>query len=1466
VADLDNLVVTVGGDISDLQAAFDQIPEAAQTAAAAVQDAFAGQTDLFSDIGTQAQEAFAAVPEAAQAAAAEVADAFAGQADLFTGIDEQAQQAFDAIPVAAEEAAQATEAALGGVGDEVAQSFAQISQAAEEAGTTVNEAFGSTSGLSEIPDEANAATQAIGGIADEANTAAQGLDDVAESMSGMGASAGEVASNIEQIPPALHEVETESSSVSEGFTEMLATGLELAGIAITLEALKEALMGSIEAFAEFQRAGEALAAITQDAEGAAAALEAIPALADSLAQAIPSLEAAQQKFALFGVTLGQMPALLTAVSDAARASGNDFDSVASSFERMDATGKVMTRSLVAAGLSMTDLGNAMGMTNASVKDIQNAFANYGTDAEAAAERANVLVAATQKIAGISQATAGDVTGSWQQMSNAVHEAAVNIGDSLALIGGPGGVGVFKLALQGIETFVVALIGYVQQAVDIIVGLGKVALDVFMSVGRAAVAAANQDWTGAWSAITNGWNAVASDVHDTGQKMAADWTANGKIIDQIWATTATNVKTSTDGMTQSAFAMGKELLNEGYAATQLGAMLTAMGYSASQVGDALKLLGVKADQSGQQIQVALAKLGQSVASLLNSIPATEDAYLIQLQQGGEKATQMLSQINQALALAMKDMANLSLTPAQIAGIQQYIDQLNALKMTVQGFIEDDNLTKLGDKIQALADKFPVQVAEMDPAIQEWIKDMTAFAAAQHQAAQTDDPAAILANLLAMQKGFDDLADSMQKDWATFDTTFGKSLTSQLADAGVFTTQMEANIQAINKSWIDSSTTVTTWGAKVGAVYAMLKVLKIDDVSLDEQQLAAMQRNLQTMEQMGAPLQQQLAVQAQIAQLQIKIADSTGATAQQTLQWTEQLTAVQTQMNVLKDQTIGLSNLYTGMVKALGTAWTDLGKGLGDAMVSGQNFGAALTKVFDTLKQQIAELVTQYLLNQLKDAFLQNTDAVNSFAKVFNSIFGGSSGGGIIAPAMQSAGQAAQDFSQVSITYFGQAGDAVKSFSNTASSSMSSAANSVSQSASQMVSGLTAVASVVSAIASIFSAIELMHTNTLLSDIEHETARMAIYLGDSGSGSIQFYTGKSAEFLNYIHSDIVSMRGTLEAANQTLTDILAAVVVGGGGSGSGSGSGGSALQQLITQLGLDMKELSNQINGPYGLGPAVQGAATATGTATTATTGFTASVTAATTATTAAATAATTSTSALQASIQLIQTQIATLQGNLPTDTAAQYMQAQVQITALNGQLTTLNSQLVAAGGAVGTVATAATNTAAVMVASALSVTDANNAQFTAEAAAATAAAAALNTVSTTATNAATGINQMNGMVSTTIGTLSTTFASMLKAANAANPSTATAALGISATGPLTITLPNTTVATIGAGGAGGTGGSNSFTSNNILTNPGQLILNIQTNITPGVVAMNNNAQIQQFSDLVSKNVVTKLQQVGGQKIR
>lgn len=1038
------------------------------------------------------------------------------------------------------------------------------------------------SGLQGLQQSLNQAGEELTGFADEAKVAGDALDAAlsapmqdasaqmnlfADSIGEVASAAGEIGSidtsgidaldgaisdaaeKIPELNDNLHEIKPAAEEAENSLGELGEKLLELGGIALTLEALKEAITSTLEAFGEFQRAGEALTALTGDAKEAAEALERLPALADALGQSIPSLEAAQQKFHLFGVELGQIPELLTSVSDASRASLQPFDDVASAFERMDNTGKLAARTLQTTGLSMGDIAKAMNMVGASDAEITKAFADLGTGAEGASARADVLIDATQRLQGISKSTANDVMGSWQQISNAVHEAAVNIGEALSAFGGAGGVELFKTAIKGVETFIVALIGYAVQAEDIIVGLGKVAVDVFMSIGRAAASAASGNWAQAWEDIKTGWSGVLSDLHDTGQKMVDDWQANGKLIDKIWDDTGTNVEASTHKHVQGA---SSDITN---------------------------------------VTEELLKLSQQVIDLLNKIPATEDAYLTQLQAGGEKATQMLSQINTALDKAMKDMGNLTLTPQQIDAIQKWIDLLNQAKITVQGFVATDDIEKLGDKIQKLADKFPEQVAEMGPAIQLWISMTEQMGQSMKKAKDDTDPAAVLENLLQMQKDVDDIAASMTKSWAGLDQSIGKPLTLALQEVGAFTTQTNEEVKSIGKNWMDVAATVQTSGAQQGVVYAALKALKIDDVSLDQQQLTALGGVLAIMQRMGAPLSEQLAIKAQMLQDELKIGLAQGATADQALNWTQQLTVVQTQMGVIRDQTMGLSNLYTNMVKAFSSAWSDLGKGLGDAIAEWHGFGDAVTQVWDNLKKQVAEFITQYLLGQLKDALLQNTNLLGDFNKVFTSIFGGAGGAGTMSVGFDAAKQASDVMAQQISKDFSNTANAAADAGQKMSSSMQQTATSVSQSASTMMTGLSAIGSIVSAIAGVFSAIELMHTNTLLDRIEHETARMAIYLGDSGSNSIQFYTGKTVEMLGYINGYQDQIKNASEQIVDVLTSILNILATGGGVGGSGSGGMGAAayaaLQKEITGA---LEVFKEEITGPYGLGDSIQGVAT------------------------------------------------------------------------------------------------------------------------------------------------------------------------------------------------------------------------------------------------------------------------------------
>jgi len=434
----------------------------------------------------------------------------------------------------------------------VEQSFAGLDGAAANA----------AEGLQETAD----AAQAVGDVD------TSGVDELDTSLQAVDGSAGSAADSLEQMAPAMHETAEASGEGESSLSEFIATALELGGVVLTLEALKEAVVGSVEAFGEFQRAGEALSAITGDAQAASEALEKLPALADAIGQSIPSLEAAQQKFALYGVSLEQIPPLLESIANASVASGQSFDTVAAAFERMDNTGVLMARSLQQTGLSFSDIANAMGMTDASSKDVIAAFKALGDGADGAAARAQVLSDATQRLGPIARQTADDVQGSWTQLGNAVHEAAVNIGDSIAMIGGGEGLELIKDAIKGVETFIVSMIGYVQQAVDVLTGLYHVALDVVTGIAQALKDAATGDFSKAWDDLKQNVSLVGSDVHDTIAKMGDDWTANGQIIDKIWAN---NAASSHNSLSQTA----KD-------AADTAQTVTDLGNAAKTAGDAI----------------------------------------------------------------------------------------------------------------------------------------------------------------------------------------------------------------------------------------------------------------------------------------------------------------------------------------------------------------------------------------------------------------------------------------------------------------------------------------------------------------------------------------------------------------------------------------------------------------------------------------------------------------------------------------------------------------------------------------------------------------------------------------------------------------------------------------------------------------------------------------------------------------
>jgi hypothetical protein len=93
----------------------------------------------------------------------------------------------------------------------------------------------------------------------------------------------------------------------------------------------------------------------------------------------------------------------------------------------------------------------------------------------------------------------------------------------------------------------------------------------------------------------------------------------------------------------------------------------------------------------------------------------------------------------------------------------------------------------------------------------------------------------------------------------------------------------------------------------------------------------------------------------------------------------------------------------------------------------------------------------------------------------------------------------------------------------------AAGAAGQAAGSILSSISSIVGMVtgaiSAITGIIGIFQNMHQESTLKAIEHETARMAIYLGDQAGNNIQFYTGKTFEWLGYIRTDMNASLGNI-----------------------------------------------------------------------------------------------------------------------------------------------------------------------------------------------------------------------------------------------------------------------------------------------------------------------------------------------------
>jgi hypothetical protein len=593
-----DLVITIGGDLSAFQSVLDQLPGLAQTALGNVQQAVSSVD--FSAVSSGADQASQAIGNAstaagefstsagtAVAAAGELADDWSTLASSATAVEASTTDVSDSLTSLADATASAgsdlgdlddsaasLDDAIAAMGDSLDSADDAISAAADAASELADDwgdlgdaAASAESAVSAVGDSledaAQAATDAAAGLSDStdaASSAGDAMDSLGDSSSSAADALGEAGTEAGTASAEIAETGEAAAESMEAFQELAA---EIGGGILTFEGLKEILVEGATAYGEEQQAALALAATLGNQTEANEAIDAVKELSNSLGVAQDSAISAQQKLVALGVGLDNIPQTLTAIANGAAAMNTAFDSAAQRFSMIINSGTLAARGLTSIGLSAQDVGAAMGMAGVPTADLSTAFQQLDVQT-----RANVLdMAEMNKNAGLAQEAASGVAGSWNQVANAFENAQVQIGQLTNGFSGLASVAVG--AIHGLESAFVGLAGAISPLVDIAIAVGQAMITEFTAVGQVITDVLTGNFKAIPGDIASANAAITAALQNGLNQIQADFTQSGATMHQIWDTNMQGVASASGQATSAINATGAAAGGAGAAAGKAG---------------------------------------------------------------------------------------------------------------------------------------------------------------------------------------------------------------------------------------------------------------------------------------------------------------------------------------------------------------------------------------------------------------------------------------------------------------------------------------------------------------------------------------------------------------------------------------------------------------------------------------------------------------------------------------------------------------------------------------------------------------------------------------------------------------------------------------------------------------------------------------------------------------------------------
>ena len=276
-----------------------------------------------------------------------------------------------------------------------------------------------------LTDGAMAAESAVVPLSDALAAVNTSATEAAAGMEQAGSAATTATPPVEGLASAAQAAGSATHEAGINVGELLQAGLELGGIAIGVETLKDLAAEALAVYANVQQATIAITALTGSATQANEIIEQLKNLATSDALSFPQLIAAEQKMIAIGIDLSAIPGALRAAADAAAATGGSFDSMTSAIDRLTLSGQLQARQLATMGLSLQDFAAVMG---GSADQVKASFADMDPS-----ERVKTIVDALGKYAGVAQQTADSISGQWQNLKTQAEFTFEEIGSVMAPI-------------------------------------------------------------------------------------------------------------------------------------------------------------------------------------------------------------------------------------------------------------------------------------------------------------------------------------------------------------------------------------------------------------------------------------------------------------------------------------------------------------------------------------------------------------------------------------------------------------------------------------------------------------------------------------------------------------------------------------------------------------------------------------------------------------------------------------------------------------------------------------------------------------------------------------------------------------------------------------------------------------------------------------------------------------------------